>query len=127
LRARLRRVTYDVAVWEGERPADDADALVEYERMWEQYEDSSAPASPRILEYIKALTTRYPDLMDLPEDAPEDTAPWADGPLTGNVVGPFFYFALTYSGAEAALPFIADTARAHGLVCFDPQRPGLLT
>lgn len=71
------------------------------------------------------LQDHYPDLMDLPDDD-LDTSAWADGPLTGNVMGPFFYFALTYSGAEEALAFVAETARTHGLVCFDPQRPGLL-
>jgi hypothetical protein len=58
--------------------------------------------------------------MDLDEDHLDDS-PWADGPLTGNVMGPFFYFATTYSGAHEALPFVAETAARRGLVCFDPQ------
>jgi hypothetical protein len=53
--------------------------------------------------------------------------PWADGSLTGDVMGPFFYFSLRWSKAEEVLPFIAETARNHGLVCFDPQRAELVS
>ncbi len=119
-------MSYDIAVWVGERPLDDDEATRVYERLYEQSENTDAAPSPLLLDFIGALTSRYPDLMDLSEDD-SDGSPWADGPLTLNVVGSFFYFALTYSGAEEALPFIAETARAHGLVCFDRQRPGLLT
>lgn len=118
-------MSYDVAVWDGARPADDEQALHEYEVLWERYEDAGEPPSQRILDYIASLTARYPDLTDLPDEDVDDS-PWADGPLTGNVMGPFFYFALVYSMVDEVLPFIAATARRHGLVCFDPQRRRLI-
>jgi len=46
--------------------------------------------------------------------------------MIGNVMGPFFYFAMTYPGARKALTFVAETAAAHGLVCFDPQSMTLI-
>ena len=118
-------MSYDIAVWESDRPSDDAEALKVYEAMWEKYEDAAPPPSPAILEYARALTAKYPDLDDLSDDE-VDTSPWADSPLEGNIMGPFFYFAMTYSGAERALPFVAETARARGLVCFDPQEQRLI-
>jgi hypothetical protein len=44
--------------------------------------------------------------------------------LTGNVMGPFFYFAMTYSGAEEAMSFVAETcwgARARGFRSTDDE------
>jgi hypothetical protein len=53
-------VSYDIAVWESDRPSDDAEALKVYEAMWEKYEDAAPPPSPAILEYARALTAKYP-------------------------------------------------------------------
>lgn len=113
-------MSYDVAVWVGERPADDAAAAATYDELWARYEDAAVEPDPRILAYIADLTARYPDLDDLDDDHLDDS-PWADSPLVDNVMGPFFYFSMTYPGADEALPFVAATAAAHGLVCFDPQ------
>jgi hypothetical protein len=118
-------MSYDMAVWVGAKPSDDAAALKEYEELWEKYEDTEESAHPEILAFIDDLTKRYPDLTELDDDHVDDS-PWADGPLTGNVMGPFFYFAMTYSGAEEAVPFVAETAARHGLVCFDPQTTKLI-
>jgi hypothetical protein len=41
--------------------------------------------------------------------------------MIGNVMCPFFYFAMTYPGAREAYAFVTETAARHGLVCFDPQ------
>lgn len=118
-------MSYDIAVWEGERPANHAAALETYNEMWARYEDTDEPASDRILSYIEELTAKYPDLDDLPDDDVDDS-PWADSPLQGNVMGPFFYFALVPSKADETVPFIVETARRHELVCFDPQQEKLL-
>jgi hypothetical protein len=93
--------------------------------MWFRYEETDEQPSTRILSYIEELTAKYPDLDELPDDEVDDS-PWADSPLRGNVMGPFFYFALVPSKADETVPFIADTARRHELVCFDPQQEKLL-
>jgi hypothetical protein len=105
--------------------ATDEAALERYNELWARYEDTEESASPRLLSYIDGLTAKYPDLDDLPDDEVDDS-PWADSPLLGNVMGPFFYFALMPSKADETVPFIAETARRHELVCFDPQQERLL-
>ena len=70
-----------------------------------------------------ALAT-FPDLDELDEHV--DGSVWEEGHMIGNVMGPFFYFAMTYPGARKALTFVAETAAAHGLVCFDPQSMTLI-
>jgi hypothetical protein len=119
-------VSYDIAVWEaGGRPATDEAALETYNEMWVRYEDTEESAGTQILGFIEELTARYPDLDDLSDEEVDDS-PWADSPLRGNVMGPFFYFALVPSKADETIPFIAETARRHELVCFDPQQEKLL-
>jgi hypothetical protein len=54
-----------------------------------------------------------------------DDSPWSDGPLIGNASGLFIYFGFVVSGVEKAWTFAVETAREHGLVCFDPQSEAL--
>jgi hypothetical protein len=111
-------MTYDLAVWEGERPAD-TDAADAFNRLYEKYLDSSddVPATPAIREYVKALLARW---IDMTEDE-EDVSPWSDGPLMNNASGPIIYFAMRYSMAEEVSAAAARMAADCGLVCFDPQ------
>jgi len=57
-------VSYDLAVWEGERPAGDAAAGREFERLWAHYVGGGQPRppTPRIAAYVQALLDRYPDI-----------------------------------------------------------------
>ena len=41
--------------------------------------------------------------------------------VTADALGPLLGLTLVYNKAEDVLPFIAEIARSHGLVCFDPQ------
>lgn len=113
-------MSYDLAVWEGERPSSNAAALAEYVRLMDTLESESegcAPPTAAIERYVGALLARWPDLG---EDG-DDDSPWADGPLINNAIGPMFYFALIWSRAEDASEFASNLAAQHGLVCFDPQ------
>jgi hypothetical protein len=118
-------VTYDIAVWEGSPDLSDRAAVEEFDRRYRESEIRAEAASARIRQYVKALLARYPDMTDLPDEL-VDTTPWADGPLIDNAIGDFFYFAISPSHAEEVVPFLADTAQAHGLACFDPQEQRLL-
>ena len=116
-------MSIDLAVWEGPRPASDAEALKEFESLYARHVESGSPSAPseRISAYVTALLARYPDLTELDDDAVDDS-PWSDGPLIGNASGPFIYFGFVVSGVEkGAWKFAVETAREHGLVCFDPQ------
>ena len=118
-------MSYDIGVWVGESPPDVASAIERFQEHMIRLEGEPEPPHPAILAYIEELTSRYPDLTELP-DEDVDESPWADGPLVNNATGPFYYFSMTYSGAEKALEFVAEAAARRGLVCFDPQGTRLI-
>jgi hypothetical protein len=116
-------VSYDLAVWEGEQPADDADALVAYLSLADKYVEPGSPVSPtaRIVRYVEALLQRWPDIdIDIDIDI-DEKSPWGTSPLINNAVGPMVYVPMVWSQAQEASAYAADLAKAHGLVCFDPQ------
>jgi hypothetical protein len=118
-RGKIAFVSYDLAVWEGDRPGSDAAAGEEFGQLYDRYIGSGdlLPPTPRIVAYVRALLDRYPDIDD---DAGEDS-PWADGPLMGDESGSLLYFPLVYSKCDEASMWAAQLARDHGLVCYDPQ------
>jgi hypothetical protein len=112
-------VSYDLAVWEGERPADNAAACLEYRRMYDRFIGSRDPQPPaqQIAAYVRALLDRYPE-----DDTPEgEGSPWAGGPLIRCASGPFLYFPMAYSQCDDASAWAAQLSQEYGLVCFDPQ------
>jgi hypothetical protein len=120
-------MSYDLAVWVGDVPRSDTASLAEYTTRMDAMEavlerDADAEPHPRLLAFADALLSRYPDL----DDDNENDTPWADAPIKNNIVGDLFYFSMAPSHAEGAIPFIVETADAHGLVCFDPQTERLL-
>ncbi|MEV0116857.1 hypothetical protein AB0H77_27040 [Streptomyces sp. NPDC050844] len=119
-------MSYDLVVWEGERPADDAAARTEFTDLSEQYmRGQHVTPTPQIKGYVEALVSRWPDLD--PDDEDEDASPWSDGPLIDNASGPLFHFGMVLSKYQEASAFAADTARSSGLVCFDPQDGRLIS
>jgi hypothetical protein len=113
-------MSYDLAVWDGPRPADDAAALEVFEDLYGRFKEStSEPPTPRIRQYVEGLVARWPDLSADDED--EDASPWSDGPLINNASGPLIYFGMVFSKYQEVASFAAGLARASGLVCFDPQ------
>ncbi len=109
-------MSFDLAVWEGDRPSDDEAAAEQYASLMDLMEagDLGEP-TPRIRAYVEALLARWPDI-----DEAEDS-PWASSPLMGEASGPIAYFPMVFSRADEAAAFAATVARDHGLVCFDPQ------
>jgi hypothetical protein len=113
-------MSYDVVVWAGQGPEDDDAAAEEYERRAEQAEkdaEDPVPATPAVRSFLADLVSRYPALGT----AGDERSPWAMGPDVGDANGDFVQITMTYGGAEEAVSFVAETARLHGLVCFDPQ------
>lgn len=72
-------VSYDLAVWEGDRPANDSAAAAEFEALYDQYiaSDETVEPTERIAAYVAALLTRFPDIDT---DAGLES-PWSTGPL----------------------------------------------
>jgi hypothetical protein len=114
-------MSYDLAVWEGDRPSDDETAGEQYESLMDRMESGElGEPTPRIRAYVEALVARWPDIDEV------EASPWADSPLMGNARGPLVYFGMVFSRAGEASTFAADLARSHGLVCYDPQMEGLV-
>ncbi|MEU9605008.1 hypothetical protein [Streptomyces sp. NPDC048057] len=113
-------MSYDLAVWEGERPADDAAAGRCFDELYEKYVAAGGPDVPptrQIAEFVAALLERWPDLT---EDE-DDTSPWSSGPLISEASGPLIYFPIRWSMVEEAALHIAGVASSMGLNCYDPQ------
>ncbi|MFI6879045.1 hypothetical protein ACIBL6_36965 [Streptomyces sp. NPDC050400] len=112
-------MSYDLAVWEGELPADDRTARRVFADLSDRYLDAgaAAPPSERIAAYVAVLLERW---CEIGEDD-EDTSPWSTGPLISEARGPLIYFPMRWSMAEEASAYAADVAQAMGLVCFDVQ------
>jgi hypothetical protein len=119
----FQSMSYDLAVWEGERPADDKTAGRVFSDLYDRYIDGEVeePPSERIAAYVAALLERWGDIT---EDE-EDTSPWATGPLIDEASGPLIYFAMRWSVAEEASAYAAAVAESMGLFCFDVQQDRL--
>ncbi len=108
-------MSYDLLVWEGDRPANDEDAAELVPSLCEQYlEESPLPPTPSIAAYVQALIERYPEL-DV-----DDNSPWT-GPLLSDASGPIVSIPIRWDRQEDASAWAAQLAHDHGLVCFDPQ------
>ncbi|MGW1871584.1 hypothetical protein ACWCPS_39495 [Streptomyces mauvecolor] len=116
-------MSYDLAVWEGERPADYKTAGRVFSDLYDRFIDTDVdhPPTERIAAYVAALLERW---CDLTEDE-EGTSPWSTGPLVGEASGPLIYFPMRWSMAEEASAFAASLAQSMGLVCLDPQQERL--
>ncbi|MGW1067137.1 hypothetical protein ACWD4F_21790 [Streptomyces aureus] len=110
-------MSYDLAVWDGDRPLDNRQADSAYAELYERYlesDDVLVPPAPRIAAYVNALVARYPD-----ENDPDFV--WSAPPVIDGASGPIVYLAMSYGAAEEVCAYAATLAGRHGLVCFDPQ------
>jgi hypothetical protein len=112
-------MSFDMSVWQGEPPADDAAARTTFRALYGKYIEREYPTPPtsKIAEFVAILVKRWPD----DTDEAFDESPWAAAPLIREASGPVMYFAISYSRADEAASFAAATAAQLGLVCFNPQ------
>src|SRR5215831_3600928 len=104
-------MSYDLAVWEGDRPANDVAAAAEFERLYDRYIESDDAVEPtaRIAAYVTALLGRYPDIGT---EAGSDS-PWSTGPLMGDARGPLLYFPMVWSRCEEVSAWAVRLAEEH--------------
>jgi hypothetical protein len=77
---------------------------------------AAVPPSSKLLAFVADLLSKFPDLTVT------DDAPWATGPLAGEITGKFINFPVSWSWYHRSLvAFIVETANSHGLHCYDPQ------
>ncbi|MEV6599956.1 hypothetical protein AB0M36_24325 [Actinoplanes sp. NPDC051346] len=118
-------MSYDLAVWEGERPESDLAAATEFERLRHRYLESDEPVTPtaRVAAYVTALLERFPDIDT---DAGGDS-PWSTGSLMESARGPLVYFPMVWSRSADVSAWAANLADEHQLHCYDPQLEQLRT
>ncbi|MFI9818176.1 hypothetical protein [Saccharothrix variisporea] len=113
-------MSYDLAVWEGDRPADDETAERTFLELFDRYIDTDVehPPTERMERFEAALLGHWPGTSD---PASDHSSPWSVLPFGGEARGPVVYLAMQYSRAVEAAEVIASLASSMGLVCFDPQ------
>ncbi len=118
-------MSYDLAVWEGDRPANDVAAAAEFGALYTRFIGSEKSVEPtaRIAGYVAALLDRYPDINT---DAGEES-PWSTGPLLSEASGPLVYFPMVWSRCDEVSAWAAEVAEQHELNCYDPQMEQLRT
>jgi hypothetical protein len=115
-------MSYDLAVWEGERPANDRMAARTFTDLYDRYLDAEVdhPPTERIVDYLAALVERWGDAS-----VDGDASPWAAWPLIAGAGGPLVYIPMGWSAADEVSAHAAALADSMGLVCFDPQQKRL--
>jgi hypothetical protein len=112
-------MSFDLAVWSENRLITTEQAQAKYERICA----GAVPAgSPELTDFVAQLTQRYPQIDDVNEDE-LDECPWScefdlsEGHCIMN---------LRWDAVESVVPEIVALARAHRLVCYDPQNEQIL-
>ncbi|MEU3291585.1 hypothetical protein ABZ722_04415 [Streptomyces longwoodensis] len=113
-------MSYDLAVWEGERPADGKIARRVFTDLYDRYLDgeTTQPPSAGITAYVTALLQQW---CDITEDE-DETSPWSVGPLIDAASGPLIYFGMDWNRADEASDYAAALADSMGLNCSDVQQ-----
>lgn len=116
-------MSFDLAFWVGPRPASDEAAAEEFQRLHDTHADGASGAAPHpaLVAFVAEVLTRYPELS-----GDDDDTLWASSPLADEITGPLLYVPLAGSRAEEGTAYLAERARAHQLVGFDPQSGTLL-
>lgn len=118
-------MSYDLAVWEGDRPADDAEATQHFRNLYERFMADSLPPlppTPTVAAFVERLLIRWPDIS---EDGGEDS-PWSDAPLLGDASGSFIYFGFSGAASDEVIEFVRRACEDLSLTCYDPQQERMM-
>ncbi|MEU7145016.1 hypothetical protein ABZ942_36625 [Nocardia sp. NPDC046473] len=113
-------MSFDMLVWEGERPDNDADlhnvldSLSRYREGRVVRNERPDPPSPKIADFVQALLRRW-------RDCGEEGSPWSCGG-TGDADGSSLNIYIRWGREDEVAPFVAGLAKVHGLVCYDQQQ-----
>ncbi|WP_251023353.1 hypothetical protein [Streptomyces sp. ISL-10] len=104
-------MSYDLAVWDGERPLDNHQAGSVYDELYARYlesDDVVVPPAPSTVAYVEALVDQYPDDVD-------GGVGWASPPVIDEASGPIVYLSMSHGKAEEVseyASFAGSRARA---------------
>ncbi|MFI6047688.1 hypothetical protein ACIA8C_39145 [Nocardia sp. NPDC051321] len=112
-------MSYDLQIWEGERPSSDAELRRVLDRISEDMErrvvagEPPDPPSPAIVDFVQSLLRRWPDCG-------QEGSPWSAGG-TGDADGSSLTVLIQWGREAEVSEFVAGLAQVHGLVCYDCQ------
>jgi hypothetical protein len=109
-------VSYDLALWDRNRQPSLNDIKEKYVRFCES-QHAGEKGTGRVSSFFTDLEKRYPSINDYAEDR-LDECPWA---CPFEICSDFAVVCMRWSSTDAVMPIITELARAHGLVCYDPQ------
>lgn len=121
----MEPLSYDLAVWAGDRPVDAEAAGELVETLLDALEaDEPVPPSPTIVAFMDDVLALWPD-----GDTGRDDFPWAVAPvMPESASGGTAYLNLTvHDRIDSMVADIARLAREHGLQAYDPQTGELVT
>jgi len=109
-------VSFDLGVWDTDRPPRTGEAERRYEQLCEGQDPAGNP-SPRVTAFVEECGRRWPGETD--EDS--DESPWASWPLTSPRTTSGFVANIRPGAAAGMFGEWAEMAERHGLVLYDPQ------
>ncbi len=109
-------MTFDLGVWDADRPPRVAEAEARYEELCAG-EDPAATPSPRVTAFLEECERRWPGGDD---DTFAD-GPWASWPLSDQRPPSGLVANIRFDAATAMFGEWAEMAERHGLVLYDPQ------
>ena len=108
---------YQLLVWEGPRPKDDAHAKETCREMFRRYfVGEGFEPTPAIREFVEALTERWPEDD---ESFGSKDSPWKFPPLLDEASGPALFLNLRFGIGERVAYVVSEMAAERGLVAFD--------
>ena len=109
-------MSFDLGVWDAERPPRVAEAEARYEQLCEGSDPAEAP-SARVTAFVEECERRWPG----GDDDGFDESPWASWPLTGQRTPTGLVANIVPGAATEMFGEWAEMAERHGLVLYDPQ------
>jgi hypothetical protein len=118
-KAHTAGMSYDLAVWVGKRPANDAAAAEEFDARIDASESNDDAPGPLIQAFVAELLERFPE--------GSDDGVWAVEPVLDDVGGDFQWLNMVVGEQlDELVEHAGELARVRGLVAYDPQRESLL-
>lgn len=118
-------MSYDLGIWYSRQPITTQEASEIYCRLCNaglpDVEPPDLEPHPNIPSFIAELVEQYPRIEDWDQND-YDNCPWS-GSL--DVSDAHVLMSLSYSFANTLIPFIEGLAAKYGLVCYNPQWPGV--
>ena len=108
-------MSYDLAVWVGPPPVEEAAVFERYRRLVRNTEQCNYPPVPALVAFVE-------ELLDLLPDDPDQVggSPWAGPPLE-DAVGDLVILSFTGQAIALAQSVCSRLASERGLTCYNPQ------